>query len=287
MGILDGKVAVITGSTRGLGLAIAQVYAREGAAVVVSSRSEAAVLSAVEAIRQQGGRVVGLPVDIAELEQVQALAVLARTTFGQIDLWVNNAGTSDVFGPTADVDPVRYERVLRTNIFGTYHGSLVALKTFAEQQTPGKLITILGRGDKGFAPYQSAYGSSKAWVRSFTLTLAKEYKQTPGLGIFAFNPGLMDTDLLRKVEVVEGHAEKLKSFGTIIRMWAKPPEVPAEKALWLASAATDGKTGLEVSMLGLRTILGGLLREQGRKLFKRPMPEVKIALTPLEPYKMV
>ncbi len=284
MGLLDGKVAVITGSTRGLGLAIAQAYAREGASVVVSSRSDEAVWCVVEDIRQQGRHAAGLPIDVSDLEQVKELAAFTRETFGKVDIWVNNAGISDVFGPTAAVDPARYTRVLQTNIFGTYHGSLVAINTFLEQQTPGKLINILGRGDRSIAPYQSAYGSSKSWVRSFTLTLAREYQQTQGVGIYAFNPGLVDTDLLRKIEVVQGYGEKLNSFGTIIRMWANPPTVPAEKALWLASAATDGKTGLEIQLLGPARILGGLVREQGRKLFKRPAPAGEIAITSLEPY---
>lgn len=167
MDLLDGKVAVITGSTRGLGLAIAQAYAREGASVVVSSRSAEAVQRAVEDLQQQGRRAAGLPVDTSELEQVKALARFARETFAPIGVWVNNAGISDVFGPTASVDPARYMRVLQTNIFGTYHGSLVALSAFLEQQAPGKLINILGRGDRSLAPYQSAYGSSKSWIRRY------------------------------------------------------------------------------------------------------------------------
>jgi NAD(P)-dependent dehydrogenase (short-subunit alcohol dehydrogenase family) len=215
--MLDSKVAVITGSTRGLGLAIAQVYAREDAAVVVSSRFAEAVQRVVTDLRQQGRRAAGLPSDVSDLEQVKALALFARETFGAIDIWVNNAGIADVFGPTTAIDPARYTQALQTNIFGTYYGSLVALGMFLAQGASGKLINILGRGDRGMVPYQSAYGSSKSWVRSFTLTLAKEYAHTD-LGIFAFNPGLMDTDLQRKIEVIQRYAEKLSGFGTIIRM---------------------------------------------------------------------
>jgi NAD(P)-dependent dehydrogenase (short-subunit alcohol dehydrogenase family) len=286
MGILAGKVAVITGSTRGLGFAIAQAYAREGAAVVLSGRSVEAVEQALATLRQQGGHIIGQATDVSELAQVKELAALARETYGSLDIWVNNAGQSDVFGPATLVDPLRYKRVLETNIFGTYHGSLVALNCFAAQGK-GKLINILGRGDKGLAPYQSAYGSSKSWVRSFTLTLAKENKSNAGLGIYAFNPGLMDTDLVRHVEVVQGYGEKLKGFGTILRMWANAPAVPAEKAVWLASSATDGKTGLEINLLGPRKILGGLAREQGRKLFRQPGPDGDITLTTVEPYRLL
>ncbi len=84
MGILAGKVAVITGSTRGLGLAIAQAYAAEGAAVVISSRSAEAVQRVVESLLSNGRQAAGLAVDVADLKQVQALADLALRSFGKL-----------------------------------------------------------------------------------------------------------------------------------------------------------------------------------------------------------
>lgn len=197
MGILDGKVAVITGSTRGLGLAIAQAYVREGAAVVLAGRSEASLNQALHTVKQQGARVSGLVTDVSDLTQVETLAHHAVRELGKIDIWVNNAGISAAYGPTLSLDPPQFERVLRTNIFGEYYGSVVALRYFLAHNKAGKLINLMGRGDKEPVPYQNAYASSKAWVRNFTLALAREYAKT-GIGIFAFNPGLVDTDLLRK-----------------------------------------------------------------------------------------
>ena len=274
MGQLDGKVAVITGSTRGLGLGIAQAYVREGASVVITSRSPEAVNEAVWAVRQQGARVSGFPIDVAELAQVQALAEHAIQTFGTFDIWVNNAGFGGVYGPTALVEPQDFERVLRTNILGTYHGSMTALNYFLTHGRHNKLINLLGRGDKSPTPFQIAYGSSKTWVRSFTLALAKENASNKRhLGIFALNPGLVDTDLLRKVDVVQGYESQLKNFGTIIRMWANPPAIPAEKALWLASSATDDKTGIEIQALGFPRIVSGALGELSRRVSRQPLPD--------------
>ena len=285
MGLLEGKVAVITGGSRGLGLAIAQVYAREGAAVVLGARSEEAVQEAVRALKEQGSRATALATDVGELAQVKALASHAVEQFGRIDIWVNNAGTPGVYGPTAAMPPERYERVLRTIIFGTYYGSLVALSSFLEHKTPGKLINLLGRGDTQPVPFQNAYAPSKAWVRSFTLALAKEYA-AQGIGIYGFNPGLVDTDLLRRVVSVEGYEKKLNPLRTIIRMWGNQPNVPAERALWLASPATDGKTGLVVNVLGRGRLLGGALRELGRRTLRRPQEEVELDITSLAPYKL-
>jgi glucose 1-dehydrogenase len=129
---------------------------------------------------------------------------------------------------------------------------------------------------------QNAYASSKAWVRNFTLALAKEYKKTK-IGIYAFQPGLVETDLLRRVSVVQGYEKKLKIFSTIIRIWANPPSVPAEKAVWLASAATDGKTGLEVHVLTPGKQIAGLLRELRRLVQRQPARDTSLKLTMITP----
>jgi glucose 1-dehydrogenase len=282
MGVLDGKVAVITGSSRGLGLAIAQAYAREGAAVVLASRSSTALAEAAETLERQGARASWQVTDVGELEQVKALADHAVKMFGNIDIWVNNAGYGGVYGPTATIDPQDFERVMRTNIFGAYYGSWVALQCFLAQGTRGKLINLLGRGDTTPVALQNAYASSKAWVRNFTLALAKEYKKTK-IGIYAFQPGLVETDLLRRVSVVQGYEKKLKIFSTIIRIWANPPSVPAEKAVWLASAATDGKTGLEVHVLTPGKQIAGLLRELRRLVQRQPARDTSLKLTMITP----
>ena len=201
---------------------------------------------------------------------MQALTDRALKTFGRFDIWVNNAGLSAPYGPSIDVPIAKFETVLRTNIWGTYYGSRAALKHFLPRRT-GKLINLLGRGDKQPVPLQNAYASSKAWIRNFTLALAKEYKNS-GVGVHAFNPGLVLTDMLDQVEAMAGYEERVRPLETVARMWGNPPEVPAERAVWLASSATDGRTGLEVRVLRPTVIVGGLLHELGRRLMRRPVP---------------
>lgn len=281
MGMLSGKVAVITGASRGLGLAIAKAYAREGAAVVLASRTQQSVDEAVAQLQAAGARAGGLACDVGDLAQVEALADYALKRFGGLDIWVNNAALSAPYGPTALIPPATYEAAVRTNILGTYHGSRVALRHFVAAGR-GKLINLLGKGSDGPTPLQNAYAPSKAWVASFTRALVKEYAGT-GVGIFALQPGLMLTDLVMRPEVLAGYEQKMGPLATVLRLLGNPPEVPAEKALWLASPATDGKTGVEVHVLSKGGAIGRFLRAGLVKLVGGRIEPVKLDVRVIKP----
>ena len=271
-GVLVDRVVVVTGSSRGLGLEIARACAAEGARVVVSSRSGSAVEAALAELRAAGGQVSGIACDVAEHGQVEALLAQALAAYGRVDVWFNNAGYAAPYGPTLAVPSEDFLETIQTNVVGTYNGSSVAMRYFLARRS-GKLINILGRGDTGGAvPMQNGYASSKSWIRTFTLSLAREYAQS-GVGIYAFNPGMMSTEFLTRVEAVAGYEDKLRVMPTIIRMWSNPPEVPARRAVWLASSATDGKTGLEIHEVGRGGFLLGALREGLRRLAGRRAPQ--------------
>ncbi len=276
MGILNGKTAVITGSSRGLGLGIATALASEGANVVLSARTQSTLDNAVSQLRANGAQAAGIVCDTSNLPQVEALADFTIQQFGRIDIWVNNAGIGAPYGSTLLVHPEHFVKVINTNILGVYYGSITAMKYLVEQHS-GKLINLVGRGADGPVPYQNAYASSKIWVRSFTLALAKEYAQS-GVGVYAFNPGLVQTDMTGQVDVCPGFEEKVKPLNTVMCLWSNPPEVPAKKVLWLASSTTDGKTGLNVNVMGPGLLLVGALKELVRKISGKPslLPDAKI-----------
>ena len=279
-GILQDKVAVITGGSRGLGFAIAQTYAHAGAKIVIASRSAQSVNEAVDSLREAGYPATGLACDVADIAQVDALAAHAVETFGRIDIWVNNAGLSAPYGPTAHVPSDHFLHVIQTNIIGTYNGSVVAMRLFTAQKS-GKLINLLGRGDKGSISLQNAYSSSKVWVRNFTKALAQEYRHS-GVDVFGFNPGLVKTEMLSHVHAVSGYEKKLNPLRFVAMLWGNEADVPAEKALWLASASTDGRSGLFVTVLTARMMLARLFALPFQ-LFTRSIQPLDLNITSVKP----
>ncbi len=271
MDSLINHVAVVTGASRGIGLAIAQTLAREGAAVVVSARSATAVEQVVNHITSQGGKVSGITCDVSKLEQMYALREHALQVFGRLDIWINNAGISGPYGPTMGVSPAEFHQVVQTNILGVYHGSRVAMQHFMEQHA-GKLVNMIGAGASSPTPFQSAYGSSKAWVKSFTMALAKETRGS-GVSVFAFQPGMVTTDLLMDIRVISGNEQRLNVFPKVIRVLARPPEEPAKQMTWVVSSATDGKTGKIYRMPFFLHALKGLL---GLLFHPKDVPQVKM-----------
>ena len=243
------KVIVVTGGSRGLGLAIVRACIATGAQVVAASRSGTPVEGATSFV-----------CDVGNDEDVRKLAAFTLEKFGRIDGWVNNAGVGGAYGPTASVPVDRFVNTVQTNVLGTYFGSRAALEAMLPNKS-GVIVNLLGRGDKGAVPFQSGYAASKAWIRSFTKSLQKEYSDS-GVAIHAINPGLVDTDLLRTPEVVEGFESKLAAMPTLIRMWARPPELAAREVVKLL----EGGPSREVQVMGRGFMLIGALRELFRRI---------------------
>jgi NAD(P)-dependent dehydrogenase (short-subunit alcohol dehydrogenase family) len=281
MNPLDKKTAVITGATRGFGLEVARAFGRAGANLVITARSANDVETTINSLRHEGFRVSGIACDVSQLENVENLANHAIQKFGDFDIWVNNAAISAPYGPSIEIATEEFSSVLQTNIFSAYYGTLVAMQNFLPRRQ-GKLINISGRGDRGSQPMQNAYASSKAWLRNFTLGLANEYKNS-GVGVFLLNPGMMITDMTQNVTVVRGYEDRLANFGNILRFLAIPPEESAQKAVWLASSDTDGKTGLVVRQMNVPKMLMKLFDELFKRLTGRSEKPVDISITLVPP----
>lgn len=266
---LEGKVAVITGASRGLGKAIATIFAQQGAKVILSARSTIDIEQVANNLRMQRLEASAFQCDVSDMKQVESLANFALQKYGGFDIWINNAGTAGPYGHTLDLSPDQFLSVLQTNINGVYYGSTIAMRHFLYRNS-GKLVNILGAGSQKPAPNQNAYGSTKAWIRVFTLALAREYR-TSNVGIFTLQPGLMETELLTDIVTFEDNEKRLRNFMPfLIRAAGRKPEVAAQKLLWLVSAATDGKTGLDISVNPEYAFLFGFLREGARNLFRLP-----------------
>nr|NLI51236.1 SDR family oxidoreductase [Propionibacterium sp.] len=163
---LAGRVAVVTVSSRGLGLEFARLLGRHGATVVLTARTADAVARAVAGLSAEGIAAHGVAADVAEPAQVAAVRDEALG-LGVLDIWVNNAGAAGVYGPTATSDP-DVMRVVRTNILGTYHGSRAALPVFLAQGH-GDLVNLYGRGAEGPVPLQNAYARGRRLQMAVTV----------------------------------------------------------------------------------------------------------------------
>lgn len=261
---LAGRVAVITGSSRGLGFAMARLLGQNGATVVLASRSDADVAAAVDRLRAEGIAASGRRCDTAELADVEALRDEALT-HGTLDIWVNNAGASGVYGPTASTPVDDFTRVVRTNILGTFHGSRVSLPVFLAQGH-GDLVNVYGHGDEGPVALQNAYASSKRWVRQFTETLRLEAKGS-GVRVHGLNPGLVITDMLGRITAQPGYEKRLGGLQVVVGLWGQTPDVAARPLVGLVTsdaAEFRDLTKKTIVTRGVRNVLAGRLRRSRR-----------------------
>lgn len=251
---LAGKTAVITGSTRGIGRAIAELYGRAGARVVVSSSRPDAVARAADELRAQGIACEGAPCDVADLAQVRALMGRALEAFGQVDVWVNNAAVSGPFGQTLEVPPEEWRRVIEVNVLGCYHGCVAALPHMIERRG-GKIINLSGGGAKRAQRFLNAYSTSKAAIVRLTEGFARDYKDHPYLSFNVLAPGMVPTDMLNNFQTVGAGAEAIKALPKVMRIFGTSAEETAEVALRMASSATDGVSGKVFELMPRRRAL--------------------------------
>lgn len=268
MGRLDEKVAVITGSTRGIGKAIAHEFVRQGAKVVITSSSNANVQAAVAEF--PSGSAFGCVCDVVSAADMERLIDAATKRFGRIDCFINNAGISDPFMNITESDPERWGRVIDTNLKGTYNGCRAAISYFLREDIPGKIINMAGSGtDSGSnTPWMSAYGSTKAAIARFTYAVAAEYKHT-GISVMLLHPGLVRTGMVSSDNPTPELSRQLATFSTILDIFAQSPSVAAKLAVQLASDWSDSKTGIYLSALRGRRKKWLLLTYPFRKMMNR------------------
>jgi len=191
------KTIVITGSTRGIGFGLAQSFLDLNCAVVVSGRSQEGVDKAIAELSAAypPERILGHPCDVTRFEQVQSLWKAAKNHFGQVDIWINNAGLGNPLLPLWEHPPERVRAIVETNVIGSHYGSQVALKGMIGQGF-GQLYNMEGFGSDGRMMFgMTLYGSSKYALRYITQSLVKETKRTPII-VGAVSPGMVVTDMI-------------------------------------------------------------------------------------------
>jgi len=245
---LEGRVAVVTGASRGLGRAIAVALAEAGADVAVAARSRAELDETAHQIEGRGRRALVVPTDVSAYPQVEALVRHTIESLGGLHIVVNNSGIAAVT-PVADMPPEEFTRILEVNLVGVFHGCRAAAAHLIAQKS-GKVInlgSVLGQvGLPGYA----AYAASKAGVAGFTRALAAEWARH-NIQVNALAPGWFVTDMNAAAFADAGIS------GRLLR------DVPARRtgrleeigplAVYLASRASDFMTGQTVCLDGGHT----------------------------------
>lgn len=243
---LTGKVAVITGSGRGIGYAAALTLAQEGARIVITDINAESVQEAVSSLKEAGHDAIGAVLDVCNNDQVQAMADQARREFGSIDILVNNAGfTRDNYLLKMPVDD--WDSVVDTILKGAYYCTKAALPSMMQNQW-GRVINIASRAHWG-NPGQTNYAAAKAGLIGFTRSLALEQGKF-NITANAIAPGLVETPLVRSLSTYETLRTNALARQPIRRMGAV--EDIANAVAFLASDRASFITGELLHVTGGR-----------------------------------
>ncbi len=187
---LKGKVAVVTGASKGIGKAIAGALADAGAKVVLAARTPKTVEQAASNIRETGADAIAVPTDVTDVDAVQNLIQRTLDTYQNLDILINNAG-SGKFGTVADFDPSDWDNVINSNLKGVYLCAKYALPHLLAQGG-GQIINVLSIAAKVAFPASSAYCAAKAGALAFTKVLAAEVRDK-NIRVTAVLPGSVET----------------------------------------------------------------------------------------------
>lgn len=235
---LDGQVALVTGASRGIGLAIAEALAGAGAAVMLSSRKQEALDAAESRIGEAvpGARVATFAANAGDPEAAAACVEAAVDRLGRLDVLVNNAATNPWMGRMIDIDLPRLDKTHEVNLRGPFVWSQLAWRAWMSSHG-GSVINVASIGGLSIETSLGHYNVTKAALLHLTRSLAKEL--APGVRVNAIAPGLVRTDMARALW--EGNEEALSSVIPMGRI-GEPRDVAAA-AVYLASDAASWVTG--------------------------------------------
>ncbi len=249
---LTGKVAIVTGSSRGIGRAIAERMAEHGAKVVVSSRKAAACDDVAKAINSKHGegRAIVIPANISSKDELKRLADETREKFGQIDILVCNAASNPYYGPQQDIPDDAFQKILTNNIVAN-HWMISNVIPEMVKRKDGTIIIISSIGGLRGSPVIGAYCISKAADMQLARNLAVEYGQH-NVRINTIAPGLIKTDFAKALWD-DPDTLKKSTAGAALKRIGEPDEI-AGAAVFLASKAGSFTTGQTIVVDGGATI---------------------------------
>jgi len=240
---LDGKIALITGGTRGLGLAMARAFADAGADVVVASRDAEACERVAAELRERGRRALGHPCHVGRWAEVDALADAAYEAFGRVDVLVNNAGMSPLYPSVEEVTEELWDKVAAVNIRGPFRLTALVGSRMA-RDGGGSIVNVSSTASVRPTPDVLPYAAAKAGLNALTEGFAHAFG--PSVRVNAIMPGPFLTDISKAWDM-DAFVRRAQAFP--LRRGGEPEEIVGA-ALYLASDASSFTTGAIIRVDG-------------------------------------
>jgi len=253
---MDGRVALVTGGSKGIGRAIAEAFAGAGASVVITARGQEAIDDAVRGIEAAGGRAVGISADAVDADQMSAAVARSVEAFGTVDVLVNNAGAAPFMSTIESIRPEGFEKYFRLNFMSAVNGIRAVAPVLLAKQG-GAVLNLASVAAFIANPGLSYYGTAKAAIVNLTKTVSREWAAY-GVRVNALAPGWIET------EMNVGARQNPEFLNTTLASiplgrWGRPEDV-ASAALFLCSPAASWITGTVLVIDGGQTTaaLGGM-----------------------------
>ena len=244
---LEGKVALVTGGSRGIGRATALAFAEAGADVVVASRKLPDLELVAEEIRGLGGKAVAVAAHVGRTDQIQNLVETVVSQFGRIDVLVNNAGTNVIWMPALEIEERAWDSIMNLNLKGLFFVSQAVARVMKEHGG-GSIINVASVDGLRPEPNSTVYCISKAGVIMGTRTMALEWAEH-GIRVNCVAPGFIDTKLLNSRWDVDPDNRPVIE-GKILLEGVADPDVLVGAMVYLASDASRYQTGETLTVDG-------------------------------------